>query len=139
MRVLKREAQLLATELTPEEFTAKARALAETHEKLALERETQKEAKADMKQRLEELEQKRNTLARIVQRGKEDRLIDVEIKADDAQGIARVVRLDTGEVVEERPLSVGERQLGLSLVPGPLEDPTGPKPPKGNRQPTQIH
>lgn len=139
MRVLKRETQLLATELTPEEFTAKAVALAETHEKLALERELQKEAKADMKQRIEELEQKRNTLARVVQRRKEDRLVDVEIKADDAQGIARVVRLDTGEVVEERPLSAGERQLGLSLVPDPLEDPTGPKPTKGNRQPTQIH
>lgn len=139
MRVMKVEQQLLATKLEPEEFTAKARALAETHEKLALEREQQKETRADMKKRIEELEQKRNSLARVVQRGKEERLVDVEIQALDDQGIARTVRLDTGEVVEERPLAAGERQLGLSLVTGPLDDPAGPKPTKGQRQPTQIH
>lgn len=139
MRVMKVEQQLLATKLEPDEFNAKARALAETHEKLALEREQQKETRADMKKRIEELEQKRNSLARVVQRGKEERLVDVEVQALDDQGIARTVRLDTGEVVEERPLAAGERQLGLSLVPGPLDDPAGPKPTKGQRQPTQIH
>jgi hypothetical protein len=96
---MKVEQQLLATKLEPEEFTAKARALAETHEKLALEREQQKETRADMKKRIEELEQKRNSLARVVQRGKEERLVDVEVQALDDQGIARTVRLDTGEVV----------------------------------------
>lgn len=139
MRVMKVEQQLLATKLEPEEFNAKARALAETHEKLALEREQQKETRADMKKRIEELEQKRNSLARVVQRGKEERLVDVEVQAIDDQGIARTVRLDTGEVVEERPLAAGERQLGLSLVTSPLDDPAGPKPTKGQRQPTQIH
>lgn len=89
MRVMKVEQQLLATKLEPEEFTAKARTLAETHEKLALEREQQKETRADMKKRIEELEQKRNSLARVVQRGKEERLVDVEVQALDDQGIAR--------------------------------------------------
>ena len=113
MRVLKRLQESLPTELTQEEFNAKARELAETHEALALEREAQKETKAGMKLRIEELEQKRTQLARIVQRRKEERLVDVEVHANDTRGVVEYVRMDTGEVYTHRPLQADERQLTL--------------------------
>lgn len=128
MRVLKREELSLPTELTQDEFNLKARELAETHEALAFEREGQKEAKAQMKARLEELEKKRTELARIVKTRKEDRLVEVQEHANDARSIVECVRMDTGEVYTQRPMAPGDRQL--TLLDG------GAKGPKGGRRPT---
>lgn len=113
MRVLKRLQQSLATELTQEEFNARAAKLAETHEALALEREIQKEQKADMKHRLEVLEKQRTELARVVRSKKEDRIVDVEWHADDRKAVVQLVRMDTGEVYETRPMQAAEKQLSL--------------------------
>ena len=130
MRVLKREELSLPTDLTQDEFNLKARELAETHEALAREREAQKETKAQMKARVEELEQKRTELARIVKARKEDRLVDVEEHANDERGIVECVRMDTGEIYTQRPLAAGERQLTL------LEGGKGPK--STRRSPTDT-
>lgn len=112
-RVLKRGTETLPTELTKDELLAKAAELAEVHERLALEREAQKQTKADLKARLEELEQRRNELARVVQRKKEDRVVDIEIHANDGKGVVEYLRMDTGEVYTTRPLSADERQLSI--------------------------
>lgn len=111
MRVLKRLQETLATKLTPEEFNARATKLAETHEALALEREVQKEQKAEMKLRIESLEKQRTELARVVRSGREDRVVDVEWHADDRKGVVELVRMDTGEVFETRPMKAAEKQL----------------------------
>lgn len=124
MRVLKREDVELPTELNQEEFNAKARELASTHEQLGIEREGQKQTKSEMKARLEELEQQRTELARIVRERKELRLVAVEHHANDARGVVEFVRMDTGEVYAHRPLTPADRQLTLletagSVVKGP--------------------
>lgn len=111
--VLKRGELSLPTELTQDEFNVKARELAATHEAIALERETQKETRTELKRRMEELEQKRSHLARIVRDRREDRLVEVEEHANYARGVVEFVRLDTGEVYGTRPLTGDDRQLKL--------------------------
>jgi hypothetical protein len=126
MRVLKRLQETLATTLTQEEFNARAGKLAETHEALALEREVQKEQKAEMKLRLETLEKQRTELARVVRSRKEDRVVDVEWHADDRKGVVELVRLDTGEVFETRPMKAAEKQLD-AFEPEPAPGAAGAK------------
>lgn len=126
MRVLKRLQEVLATTLTPEEFNARAMKLAETHEALALEREVQKEQKAEMKLRLETLEKQRTELARVVRSRKEDRVVDVEWHADDRKGVVELLRMDTGEVFETRPMKAAEKQLD-AFEPAPGAGAAGAK------------
>lgn len=117
MGILKRAQLELPTELSQDEFNLRARELAETNEELTIERETQKEAKAGMKLRLEQLEQKRTELARIVKSRKEPRLVDVEHHANYARGVVEYYRMDTGAMYGHRPLTADDRQLKLLEPP----------------------
>ena len=117
MRNLKRGTEVLWVDLTPAEFNAKAKELAEKQEELSLERESQKEQKTEMKRRVELIEQARAELSRVVRKGAEEREVQIEQHADDKRGVLQYVRMDTGEVFKERPLQDGERQLSAFDAP----------------------
>jgi hypothetical protein len=99
--------------LTPEERAAIASDLADCIEDIGTEQAEQDAEKAEMKQRLAILEARKRNLAQTYRRGVAARQIEVQVQADFREGVARYVRVDTGEVVEQRPLTDAERQPPL--------------------------
>jgi len=74
----------------------------------------QKERKAE----IEKEEQRVHDLARRVRYGKELRALECRELRNFEAGLYQLVRVDTGEVVKERPLGAGELQVRLALGPG---------------------
>jgi len=88
---------------------------------------------------INELAEKRNKLARVIEAGKEKRLVECEWTPDFGAGQTVCARLDTGEVIETRPLTNADRQTGLALVPDDDEGDDAPPPapqPDGTVGPT---
>ena len=99
--------------LSSDELLVRGRELAVAqHERRECEAR-RKAAMATFKDEAEEIDGKIRTLTDVVRSGLEWRDVDVETKIERSLGVARVIRLDTGEVVETRPLSAGERQLEM--------------------------
>lgn len=71
-----------------------------------------------MKSTLAALEAERDRLSNVVSRGEERRSVEVEERADHEQDVYTRVRLDSGEVLERRPLRDDERQVPLPLDGG---------------------
>ncbi len=136
MRILKRTTELLPCELTGSEFDLLAKALAESIESHRAECDLQAQTKADMKAKLLELERQRDELARIVARRREERLVEIELRSDDARGVAYFVRLDTGEIYGERALRSEERQASIfDESPAPTPSAAPITPPRSHRKP----
>lgn len=110
---LERFTKLLPVTLTPEEIQAAGRELGRTVLDMADEEAQQDSMKKEMKARLGVLEAKRSELATKITRGTELREVEVEPQRDYGEAKYFEIRLDTGEVIKERPLSAEERQLGL--------------------------
>jgi hypothetical protein len=82
---------------------------------------------------ISDLAEKRNALAHVIDTRVEQRMVDCAWIADYAAGLSSCVRQDTGEVIEQRPITNGERQTGLPLdvaapVPGDDLDDEAPAP-----------
>lgn len=103
----------LPCNLDSRELVLKSKALAELlSEKDHVEQE-KKDANAEFKQRLDDLETRLNALAVEVRTGKEYRDVPCIERADWADNRVEVIRTDNGEVVRIRPLQQGERQEAL--------------------------
>lgn len=77
------------------------------------------EIKAEAKERRDELEglwQDVLRFERVIHDGGEEREVECEILRDDKAGSMVTVRLDTGEVIDERAQDVEERQLPLTAA-----------------------
>jgi hypothetical protein len=68
-----------------------------------------------MKEALEELEIERDRLAALVADGVEKRDVECVVQADFVLNRAYTLRMDTGEVIDERDLRADERQIGLDI------------------------
>lgn len=112
--------------LTQPEVLDRSKALADAHAKLDKQRDYEAEIKKDLKSAREKIEHEIADLARVVRNEREPRPVQVEVRGDYVQGTATEVRMDTGEVVIERMLTVEE----LERVQGqlPLEPPPGAAP-----------
>lgn len=80
--------------------------------------ETERTAKAEAAAYREELKAKRakiDLLARVVDTGRETREVPCHWRTQHARGIAILVRADTGETVDTRPLTSEERQAELAF------------------------
>lgn len=73
------------------------------------------QVKADHKRGLKLLGERVECLRRDLRSGTEDRPVDCEEKVDERRGIVEVVRLDTGETIDSRAMSMQERQTGLDF------------------------
>jgi hypothetical protein len=124
--VTKGEPQIILTKEIEHHFTsdeirnlgvALANAIADL-EALAQEKA---EFMADLKGRHKDAQAKVKLLAEKVRTGSETRLVECRLEKDFLANAVRIYRLDTGGLVEERPMTMEERQMFLL----PETDPAG--------------
>lgn len=116
MPMLRETTEKLLCRLTPDEFIARASALARVVQDMHGEEQRQTDMKAQMKAAIASLDAERDQLSLVVSRSAELRDVRVTEDADYARGIAITWRTDTGEEVRRRPLSDQERQIALPGV-----------------------
>lgn len=116
MSVLRRYRDTIPTGLTPDELRERGHALAELCQQIDSAEAEEADRRKGVKEHIAALEEQRTGLAYIIHRGEEDRATDIEESADYAAGKASTVRLDTGEVIRERPLRAEERQGTIADV-----------------------
>lgn len=104
----------LLVRLEAAELADVAQQLARAFEEIEQEEADQDEQKAAMKERLAGIYARQRRLAGTLRRGVEPRLVDTRTEADYDAGLAREVRLDTGEVLSTRALTARERQMPLA-------------------------
>jgi hypothetical protein len=78
---------------------------------------------ADLKGRHKDAQAKVKLLAEKIRTGSEVRLVECRLEKDFLSNAVRTYRTDTNELVEERAMTVEERQLFLL----PETDPAGPR------------
>ena len=113
MPVLKRYLATLDCDLAEKEVLAYGRELALVNQEIASEEDRQNSLKQELKGRIAGLEARRTEISAKVNRGKELREVQIEVLADFKTDIATEIRMDTGEVLRERPLRDNEKQPGL--------------------------
>jgi len=116
--ILSRKTVNLSTPLTDHEKMDRGRALARVIEDHHAEETKQEAMKREMKFTLAGFEAERDRLSAIVSRGEELRSVEVEERANYETDTYSRVRLDTGEVLEERRLRDDERQTVMPGVEG---------------------
>lgn len=103
----------LRVRLTPEEAHGKATALVHVlNERNVVEAELG-DIKAQFRDRLRRIADREKQLRRDVEDSSEDRSVRCSVERDYERGMVLTRRVDTGEIVEERPLEESERQLEL--------------------------
>lgn len=105
--------RLLPVQLTEEEIKVKGEELAKDikeHRDLELEK---KAAAADFSKRMKTSSDNLLKLAQIVESGKEDREVPIKKEFDTRKNLCRITRLDSGDLVEARPMTEDEYQTEL--------------------------
>lgn len=105
----------LRCRLTPEEWAERAARLAAINQEIDAEEARQAEQKAEMKARLATLESERQKLSGAVVRKEEHRDVECEEWLHEQPARVVVIRLDTREEVENRPMTDAERQRHLPV------------------------
>ena len=105
----------LPVSLTDPQVLEKADEMARAQQEYTSEEKRSADVKAQLKAKLTELDARRESLARIVGSREEYRSVECDLVADYHRGVATTVHLDTGEVIETRPLTETERQDQLPL------------------------
>lgn len=112
---LKKVTRNLPCRLTEGELLARADDLSVVVQETTAEEGRQTDVKAQMKARLTELDARKTRLAITIGRKEEYRDVEVEHLADLQAGTVSVIRTDTGESIETRPMTEQERQTSLPL------------------------
>ena len=87
--------------------------------------EKRKQAAADFKGRIDVLDATARQLGKEIRTKTEYRMVEVVRETDYRRNVAEVVRSDTGEVIESRPLTPAERQMEIQPAKAlKLEPPT---------------
>ena len=119
------ETRPLRCVLTDAERIAAGRKLAEKCAELQRTEEERKSVASEYKARLDRMTAERNELADKVTSGEEVRRVACELVLDYDKLTAQCIREDTGEIIEERPLSEAEKQMQLPFdeaTPAPESD-----------------
>lgn len=107
------EERSLTVKLTTEEQLQRGNELAAKIEEMQNIEMSAEEARGNFKAELKRVEGEISRLKRTVLDGKEQRTVRCEWQLNFDHGIAELIRLDTFEVVQSRPLTDEERQGGL--------------------------
>lgn len=113
--LLKSLTRNLPCRLTDDELRQRGDSLAEVVQELHAEDDRQADVKAQMKARLTELEAKQTRYAIVISRREEYRDVECDLFADTVRGTVDIVRRDTGDTIETRPITEDERQRALPL------------------------
>ncbi len=106
--VVKRE---LPVELTDAELAARGTEQADTELKI----EALKDKVQGLNGEKRKLEGHRNTLAHVIDKGVEDRMVECKWVEDLDHNVKKLERLDTGEVVENVALTAEDREGSLNF------------------------
>lgn len=117
--VLKEVTRSLPCRLTDPELLTKADELSVVVQEVSAEEDRQTDVKAQMKAKLTELDARKTRLAITIGRKEEYRDVRCELQADVQAGTVTVIRTDTGESLETRPMTEDEKQKSLPLEPAP--------------------
>lgn len=112
---LNRFTKLLPCKLTNDELLNYGNELGSIIQDITTEEDRQVGLKQELKARLAGLESRRTGLATKVTRKEEVRDVEVEVELDFVNDMYREIRLDTGEVITERPITELERQESMDL------------------------
>ena len=74
-------------------------------------------AAAERKTEIQTMQDRLEEVAQIHRTGKEVREVEVKTRFALSRGIAMIIRADTGDCVEERPMTMAEKQLSMDLPP----------------------
>lgn len=108
--------QKLPVQITPAEKLRFADLNAREVELSIVTESERKEVAAKYKAKIEGHSNEIKRLSRIISSGIEYREVECEKQFDWAKGIVQIVRLDTGEVVDERPMKPEEEQRTLDMM-----------------------
>lgn len=106
----------LLCKLTHDEVHEYGRLLAAQVQSITDEEIRQGHERKTMKDRMDRLEGERDRLAELVSTGSEKREIECIVQADYGTGKAYTIRVDTGEIIDERALKADEKQMGLGIA-----------------------
>ena len=103
----------LPCELTAEEHEARSQMLLETCKNEAETLEEYDDVKKSYRARLNTIQSEKAKLVEALDTGIEKRPVDCIARREDKLGELRIVRLDTEDVIDARPLTAEERQMGM--------------------------
>lgn len=105
--------RMLPCSLNEEELLARTSVLVAKIHEHGVEEEDQREAKASMKKKLDDLDREITCIARVVREKKELRPVEVSEVKNYPRRIVEFIRVDTGEAVDSRPMTEPERNVEL--------------------------
>ena len=108
--------QMMSCDLTAAELAKLADELAGRVGDLETKEAAEKDRRKAHGEVVAEIEVRIRMLAKLLRDKEEQREVKMERRAHYARGVAETVRLDTGEITEERPLRPDERQMPLADI-----------------------
>jgi hypothetical protein len=123
--VLRRYQDTLPVKLSEKELRARGSELAVAQGALEQHVAKAKDVRSKQNAKKKELEAECSRLASAVRDGEEGRKVDVIVRLGRAPGFVDVIRLDTEEVIESRPMS--EKEAQRDLVDEGAGDEDGPE------------
>ena len=108
--------RMLFCRLTEEEWRERAQLLSEEHVRVAGLEHMHKLEESLYRQRYKAARANIEQLADALRNREEQRAVDCEERRNDGELVMELVRLDTNEVVERRPMTADERQAQLPGV-----------------------
>ena len=113
-----REQRQLLCKLTEPEMLARGDEMAECENTIAV----LKDKRRGLNGKIADLAERRGKLAKVIDSGSEERAVDCVWIDDIKQNCKDLVRQDTGEKVDTRPLTAADLQTGLDLGGGGPDD-----------------
>lgn len=108
----------LPVKLTPDEVRVRATQAAEKQEEYCDVERRKKDLTRDLGQQLKTKRSEIETLLRAVRTGKEDQLVQVTTRRNEDRRTIETLRMDTGEIIDSRAMTVEERQGKLFGIDG---------------------
>jgi len=125
LRTLRKVTQKLSVKLNEDELRGKGDELAATCQEISIEESDQETTKKQMKSKLAEMEARRDRLVSVVSSKREYKDVEVELRLTDDSAKVLEVRLDTGEIINDRPPRDEERQPALDVADLALNEVAG--------------
>lgn len=104
------ETRILPVHLSPDELQERSNELAEKVQQRVSMDATRKNTAKQMKEEIDDMDDRIASLARVVRDKKEGRPVEVIQRHDVPRRLVLEIRTDTGEEVSSRPMSVAELQ-----------------------------
>lgn len=104
----------LPCQLSDDQIIERANAMADLDAEIS----KLKDRRKSVNQKIREKDDERLKLSDEVEKGTELRMVTCRVDEDFAHNVVRIVRNDTGETVEERPMTAADRQESMGLVMG---------------------